>query len=124
MPLRRMSVPTPPTLTESFIEFHRDNPHIYLMFDRFTWEIIERGLSTFSVDALFHRMRWYTDIETSNSEGFKLNNDHTAFYARLWMLNNPTYNRFFKVRASEADALFANGIPFRVSHRFRPPPQR
>jgi hypothetical protein len=36
-------------------------------------------------------------IETAD-EDFKINNNHRAYYARLWMREHPQYDGFFRTR--------------------------
>ena len=48
--------------------FHHDNPTIYELFKRFTFEVIERGHDKYSSKAIFERIRWHTDIETNGDE--------------------------------------------------------
>jgi hypothetical protein len=84
-------------LEANFWHFHAENPHVYRLFDRFTSYAIERGRARFSVSIIFERIRWETHIETGDPD-FKLNNNHRAYYARLWMRDHPEHAGFFEVR--------------------------
>ena len=68
-------------LEAEFREFHAANPHVYDLFDRFTQQVISRGFDRYSADAILHRVRWHTTIETTDDEGFKINNNWAAFYS-------------------------------------------
>ncbi len=81
----------------NFKEFHLKNPKVYHLFKRFTFEVIERGHKNFSADAISHRIRWQTSIETTDEE-FKICNDHISFYSRLFMLEHPKYDGFFRTK--------------------------
>lgn len=85
-------------LREAFETFHRDNPHVYALFDKFTRQAIKAGHEHFSADAIVHRIRWSTSVETKGDE-FKLNNNLVAYYSRLFMLKNPQFKGFFRTRS-------------------------
>lgn len=80
-----------------FDKFHNENPRVYQLFERFTLEAISRGHGHYSADAIMHRVRWETSISTTDPE-FKINNNHVAFYARMFMDNNPERVGFFETR--------------------------
>jgi hypothetical protein len=84
-------------MEREFWVFHQENPYVYEMFNRFTQSAIRRGFQHLSSDMVCHRIRWETTIETSDRE-FKLNNNHTAYYGRLWMLDHPEHKGFFRTR--------------------------
>lgn len=84
-----------------FWEYHAQNPKVYDLFDRFTKYAIQRGRTRFSVSVIVERIRWETTIETAGDD-FKINNNHRAYYARLWMRNNPQYQGFFATREVRA----------------------
>jgi len=92
----------PPALVEAFWSFHESNPQVYGLIDRFTRQAIAAGRERFGMKAVFERIRWYTTVETQG-ETFKLNNNYTSFYARLWMHRNPTMPQVFALRKSVAD---------------------
>ena len=77
--------------------FHHDNPTIYELFKRFTFEVIERGHDKYSSKAIFERIRWHTDIETNGDE-FKMSNNYTPYYARFFMHEHPQYEGFFRTQ--------------------------
>lgn len=88
-------------IEEKFWEFHKENPHVYELFDRFAQEAVKSGRDVFSIAMLTERIRWYTDIETTGSE-FKISNNFRAYYARLWMKNNPEHNGLFRIKKLRA----------------------
>ena len=79
-------------------EFHKKNPHIYELFKRFTMEIIRRGHEHYSSKAVFERIRWHTDVETEGNEPFKMTNNYTPYYARLFMVMHPEHEGFFRTK--------------------------
>jgi hypothetical protein len=95
--------PEKPTskLEAAFWEEHAKRPHVYELFCRFTNYAIERGRRNFSVSIIIERIRWETNIERGE-DGFKINNNHRAYYARLWMRNHPEHEGFFRTRELRA----------------------
>lgn len=89
-------------LERAFEEFHWGNPSVYKLFKKFAFEVIRKGHQQYSADAIMHRVRWETNVVTSDDE-FKVNNNHVAFYARMFMRDFPEYKGFFRLRKSEAD---------------------
>ena len=84
-------------------EFIALNPDIWGYFVRFTLQVIEAGLRHYSARAIFHRIRWYTAIETKSGDGFKINNNHSPSFARWFHVLYPEHGDFFetRVRGSE-----------------------
>lgn len=100
-------------LEAAFATFHAANPHVYVLFTRFTRDVIRAGFVNFSARAVFHRIRWYTNIETSDPN-FKLNNNHSPYYARMWMLDNPEHPEFFRTRELRNNAIDVDADEYEV----------
>lgn len=92
-------------IIDDFEKFHRDNPIIYELFKKFTFMLIERGFQHHSSDAVLHRIRWHTNVETYDRTGYKINDNYTAFYARLFEEDFPQHEGFFRKRTSVADMI-------------------
>jgi hypothetical protein len=93
-------------LQKAFDKFHDDNPVVYLLVDRFTWQTLDAGHQHYSIASIIERVRWHTNVETKSDDGFKIANAHRAYYARLWMKKNPEHNGFFRLaelRSLDAD---------------------
>ena len=88
----------------AFVEFHSDNPQVYTLFKKFTAQITNAGHTRYSADAVMHQIRWHFNITTRTRDGFKLNNNHVAFYARKFMDENRKHKDLFNKRISAADA--------------------
>lgn len=84
-------------IQENFERFHRENPHVYKLFEDYSYQALRRGYKKFSAKAVFERLRWYIKMETVG-EDFKLNNNYTAHYARKLMRENPEFAGFFDLR--------------------------
>lgn len=88
----------------AFRVFHAENPHVFRLFERFALEAAARR-KRFSSDAVLHRLRWFTQIETDDPAGFKINDHWSAFYARLFLEQHPELAGFFELRRSVADRV-------------------
>ncbi len=93
-------------LFEAFGKFHAENPNVYKLFKRFTREALDRGFKNFSVSSIIERIRWETSIKTAD-DSFKINNNHRAYYARMWMEDNPKHEGFFRTRSVQG----TEGVP-------------
>lgn len=115
-----MTKPTDPTLfdlltdlatLDRFTEFHRNNPGVYQALVRLAREwIASTGQHKLGIKALYERARWEIVITTGATD-FKLNNDYTAYYARLIMTQEPDLADMFNLRKSAADEIY----PVRVA---------
>ncbi len=85
----------------AFRLFHANNPHIYVLFKRFVQELREAGRISYSSRAIFHRIRWHTTVETVG-EPFKINNNHSPYYADMFIREHPHMAGFFQRRISRA----------------------
>lgn len=86
----------------AFEQFHRANPHVYEAFKRFAKEARQRR-DHFAARDIIHRIRWWTEIESNDADGFKINNNWSPFYARLLIKDDPTFAGFFELRRAAAD---------------------
>lgn len=85
-----------------FWAFHEENPHVYAELRRFALEAVGKGRRRLSINLLFERLRWFTEIETEG-DAFKVNNTFRAWYARLLMRDEPRLAGMFETRKSDAD---------------------
>lgn len=80
-------------------EFDRQNPSIYGLFIKFTMEAYRAGRRKFGAQAIFERIRWHVQVETTGDE-FKVNNSHIAYFARKAMAEHPQLAGFFETRSA------------------------
>lgn len=92
--------PTDPKV-RAFQEFHRDNPHVYDRLREMALKLKRVGHHRYGVKGLFEVIRWHHAMATT--EPFKLNNNYTAFYARMLMNEEPALREFFELRTARAD---------------------
>ena len=89
---------------DAFEVFHAKNPEVWRLFRKFSLEAHAAGRCHYSSNAIFERIRWHIEIETSGE--VKLNNNFRAHYARMFHLHRPDLNGFFRNRklTSESDS--------------------
>jgi len=83
------------SLKHKWWAWHKKNPHVWDLFQKFTFQAINAGRSRYSVNAIFERIRWHTDIETQG-DPFKISNNHRAYYARYFHVMYPKHDGFFR----------------------------
>lgn len=81
-----------------FLEFHRENPQVYLLFLSFANEARKAGAQKFGARLIGERIRWHCKVEARGYAQYKLNDHYWPYYARLAMLKNPELSFFFETR--------------------------
>lgn len=99
-PLRR-GAGKPLTLGEQFAVFHAANPGVYEALRRLALDMRRRGVPQYGMKGLFEILRWQYAMQT-RGEPYKLNNNYTAYYARLLMKQEPDLKNFFETRHRRA----------------------
>ena len=77
--------------------WHCANPEVWLYFERFSLEAINKGRTRISHWLIMNRIRWEVNIVTTG-EDFKISNDYIAFYARLWNARYPQHKNLFTIK--------------------------
>jgi hypothetical protein len=95
-PMREMSA-----LEAAFWKFHEGNPHVYDLLVRLAREWKGQTGRQLGIKALFERARWEYSVRTTDSAP-ALNNNHTAFYARLIMERERDLQGIFHTREQRA----------------------
>lgn len=91
-------------LIEAFETFHADNPHVYDELRELVQIIVARNIRRISIRMLWEVMRWNFLVQTITDDGYKLNDHHCAFYARMLMERGDAPAGMFSLRGSAADA--------------------
>lgn len=76
-------------------QYHKLNPHVWKWFKFFTFQMIRSGHKKLGSKMIFERIRWESKISGKN---FKVNNNYTAHYSRLFERTYPKYKNFFEKR--------------------------
>ncbi|CAA2141429.1 hypothetical protein [Hyphomicrobium sp. ghe19] len=82
---------------QQFLAFHEAHPEVYAAFDKFVNEQIARGIQRVSANDAFYDIRRQLGPVLSDGK-IKLNSNHSPYYARLWMKNNPEHARIMKTK--------------------------
>jgi hypothetical protein len=91
-------------LKREFLIFHNKNPKLWFWIDHFALQRARNGWKHYSISSVIERARWETAIPTEE-DIYKINNNHRAHYARMWMRKHPEYNGFFHIRHIPDDDL-------------------
>ena len=85
----------PPETVNAFIESFQANPVIWRHFERFALDAIQvrRKLGA---KAIMERVRWESEI--GQNQEFKVSNNWTAYYARIFALKHPPYRDYFQFK--------------------------
>ena len=94
-----------------FRQFHADYSAIYDLFCKYTLQAIKAGQKNYSARAIFHRIRWFTQIETRMDHKFKINNNYSPYYARMFARDYPAHKDFFRFREANADHVPLPVVP-------------
>lgn len=81
---------------KTFAEYHEQNPQIYEAFKKFTFYLLGKGRKHYGARGIIELVR-FNSMVTGN-DGFKINNNYGAHYARLFMEEHPQHDGFFKCR--------------------------
>ena len=92
-----MTVKPHVSLLNKFNDWHRDNPEVYELFKKFTFEAINRGHQHLSAWLIVGRIRWETSVVT-HGDDYKISNDFIALYSRKFMRDHPEHDGFFKTK--------------------------
>lgn len=91
-----MTDPSP--IEEAFWQFHAANPHVYDRLVKLARDLHERGRDRIGAKMLFEVLRWHHMSTVGDADGFKLNNNYHALYARLIMHREPDLDGIFELR--------------------------
>lgn len=81
-----------------FLRYHVQYPQVYRLFEKFAIELLTNGWKRIGSKMIIERIRWEFALNVKDDRGFKINNDFTCYYSRLFMKNNPQYGDCFETR--------------------------
>jgi len=86
------------TIYEAFLEFDKKNPKVYAYFKEYFIFLHKRkGWQKVSGKLIMERIRWEVII-TTDATDFKINNNFTAHYVRMFLEEHPGYEKCFELR--------------------------
>jgi hydrogenase maturation factor len=99
-------------IEQAFIEFDTQNPEVYNQLVRLARQWTAAGRAKLGIKTLFEKLRWEWHVAgLTESDGYKLNNNFTALYARKIMKNEADLDGLFEIRslASERSPMVWSG---------------
>lgn len=85
------------TIEARFNKFHDDNPLVYEHFKFYAHQAITAGAKRLSSKFLIERIRWEAMVVT-RSVDFRINNDFTSRYSRMFVVDFPMHAELFETR--------------------------
>jgi hydrogenase maturation factor len=87
-------------IERAFIEFDTQNPEVYKQLVRLARQWKAAGKAKLGIKTLFEKLRWEWHVAgLTESDGYKLNNNFTALYARKIMKNEADLDGLFEIRS-------------------------
>jgi hypothetical protein len=83
-------------------KFNCENPKVWEEIVRYA-DTMRRKRKHYSIETIFHVIRYHRDIQT-RGDIFKINNNHKAYYSRLYTCLRKCPD-FFNVRGSNANDI-------------------
>ncbi len=99
-------------LWEGFLKFHDKNPWVYDRLKQICFDLRSRGWDQYSMSTIISVLRFEWDLKTGGvalyakdeePEIVKLSNNHSPYYARILIEDEPIYWDFFELRSVEGD---------------------
>ena len=76
------------------------NPQAYELFDHYAKQLIVAGSKRFGAKLIAERIRWGAAMQ--EYQGWKWNNNYTAYVARIWADRNPEHAHRIRFREVQA----------------------
>jgi hypothetical protein len=83
-------------MKKSFRKYNEENPQIYTEFRKIAFQLIGRNYKRIGARQILEVIRYHTMI--SGNDQFKVNNNYSADYARLFERDFPQYAGIFMKR--------------------------
>jgi hypothetical protein len=84
-------------LEEAALKFHQENPHVLRELASVALQVRRAGWTRWSIKGAFEVIRYNGQVKTTGRT-YKLNNNHSAYYARWIMRDVPELQGFFRTR--------------------------
>ena len=95
-------------LEEKFLEFHAKHPEVYAALSRFAhqWRDRKGPDARLGIKMVIERVRWELALG-ARDETPRLNNNHSAFYARLLMAQEPALEGMFMLKKQRYESTIS-----------------
>jgi len=85
------------SIREGFENFIKENPHVYLEFEKQVFKAIEKGRKKLSAKLIINWIRWNEVLRTSD-DNFRINDAYQSYFARHFIELNPEHSEIFNLR--------------------------
>lgn len=85
-------------IAANFATFHTANPWVYDRLRELALAMRHAGVNHYGIGGLYETLRYEASLTSKSEDGFKLNNNYRALYARELARNEPELEHFFKFR--------------------------
>ena len=95
-------------LEEKFLEFHAKHPEVYSALSKFAhqWRDRKGPDARLGVKMVLERVRWELGLG-ARDESPRINNNHSAFYARLLMTQEPALEGMFFLKKQRYESTIS-----------------
>jgi hypothetical protein len=90
--------------TKDFLRYLPDNLHVYEAFESEAFKVIQEGFEHYSARTIVHFLRHHSALIESDNGGWKINNNHSPYLARLFDLMHPEHVGLWEYRETKAAA--------------------
>lgn len=94
--------------------FHAANPQVWKMFRQFAVYVLLSGKKV-GARLIGERIRWELSLATDSVDGFKINDHHWPYYARLLVGTDDRFADFFVLKDERFDATIEDIVDFHSS---------
>lgn len=88
----------PRAVVDRFLTYHEAHPEVYERFCSMAYQLKRAGRPRYSARTLMEVVRWHFDVKDGYQEPFKINDNYTPLYVRLFLHEHPQYEGFFELR--------------------------
>jgi len=87
------------TVNQAFQEYNEAHPEVYKTFEKMALALINKGVKHYGSKAIIEAIRYHTSV--TEGKEFKINNNITPLFARVFENKYPQHQGFFEKRASK-----------------------
>ncbi len=88
--------------TPAFRAWLPDNLHVYDAFEAEAMKLVRRGVKHYSARTIVHVLRHHSAVQEVAGDGWKINDHHSPYLARLFDLLNPQHVGLWEYRETKA----------------------
>ena len=80
-----------------FKEYHKEHPHIWQLYKKYALKIAMQG-KKFGSNMIMEKIRWESYFLKKEGDIYKVNNNYSPHYARLFLREYPEYTDLLVTR--------------------------